>query len=75
MLHTFVSDLSAGPTYRRGAEPEPAIYIGARKKKKKILRDERREGGMASVVRGVFKAIREKGVGNFVKQVREEGYT
>jgi hypothetical protein len=29
---------------------------------------------MASVVRGVFKAIKEKGVGGFFRGVRDEGY-
>ncbi|XP_009777284.1 putative NADH dehydrogenase [ubiquinone] 1 alpha subcomplex subunit 12 [Nicotiana tabacum] len=29
---------------------------------------------MASVVRGIFKSIREKGIGNFLREVREEGY-
>uniref|UniRef100_A0A8N4IG78 NADH dehydrogenase [ubiquinone] 1 alpha subcomplex subunit 12 n=1 Tax=Elaeis guineensis var. tenera TaxID=51953 RepID=A0A8N4IG78_ELAGV len=30
---------------------------------------------MASVIGGVFKTVREKGIGNFVRHLREEGYT
>ncbi|KAK4758058.1 hypothetical protein SAY87_019359 [Trapa incisa] len=30
---------------------------------------------MTSVVRGVLKAIKEKGFGNFLRELKEEGYT
>lgn len=36
--------------------------------------EEREKEKMASVVRGVLKAIKEKGVGGFFRDVRNEGY-